>query len=220
MTEEPTTAHRPDGRRLRGERTRAAALDAVVALASVDGLSGVSLARLADELGVSKSGLFAHWRDKEQLQLDAVERARRMWIDEVCRPALAEPRGVRRLWAAHQARMDFYLAERLPGGCFFAAVLAEFGDRPGPVRDRITEAIAAWLAFLARLAAEAVAEGQLRPGTDVEQLAFEIDALGLAAVTNSRVMDRSVLTVRCRRAVLDRLRAHCTDPSLLQEEPA
>src|SRR4051794_39638532 len=94
-----------DGRLLRGARTRAAVLDRTLQLASVEGLEGLSLARLADTLNLSKSGLFAHWRSKEALQLAVIEHARQQWITEVIRPALDAPRGVRRLWAAHDHRM-------------------------------------------------------------------------------------------------------------------
>ena len=125
-----------DGRIARGERTRVAVLDAAVAMASVDGLEAMSLARLAEATGVSKSGLFAHWPDKESLQLAVVAHAARQWTDHVITPALAAPRGVRRLWALHERRLEFYAAGILPGGCFFVASRAEFDDRPGPVRDR------------------------------------------------------------------------------------
>src|SRR5918992_750157 len=126
-----------DGRRLRGMRSREAILQQAVGLASVEGLDGLSLGRLAAAAGVSKSGFFAHWRDKEQLQLDAVEWASRQWIEQVVEPALRAPEGVRRLFALHEARLRFYGDRVLPGGCFFFAVQAEFDDRPGAVRDRV-----------------------------------------------------------------------------------
>jgi AcrR family transcriptional regulator len=107
-----------DGRIARGERTRVAVLDAAVAMASVDGLEAMSLARLADATSVSKSGLFAHWPDKESLQLAVVAHAARQWTDHVIAPALAAPRGVRRLWALHECRLAFYAAGTLPGGCW------------------------------------------------------------------------------------------------------
>ncbi|HTB54872.1 MAG TPA: helix-turn-helix domain-containing protein, partial [Trebonia sp.] len=94
-----------DGRVARGARTRLAVLDTAVALSSVYGLDAMSLARLADETGISKSGLFAHWPDKEILQLAIVEHAVRQWTDEIVTPALAMPRGVRRLWALHEGRL-------------------------------------------------------------------------------------------------------------------
>ncbi|MDJ0341437.1 TetR/AcrR family transcriptional regulator [Streptomyces sp. H10-C2] len=212
-----TDSERPDGRRVRGQRMREAVLDTAVALASVDGLDGLSLARLSGALGVSKSGLFTHWRDKEQLQLDVVDRARKQWGALVVRPALDAPAGVRRLFALHEARLAFYADDVLPGGCFFAAVQPEFDDRPGAVRDRVAQSIAEWMRYIESLVDEAVACGDLRADVNAAQLAFEIDALGEAVVTHSRLMDRAAVFTHAHRAVLERLRACCTDPSILRE---
>ena len=204
----------------RGERTRQAVLDAAVRLASVEGLDGLSLGRLADSLGVSKSGLFAHWPSKESLQLATIEHARTDIVERVVRPALRHPRGIRRLWAMHDLRIAYYVEDVLPGGCFFCTVEFELDSRPGPLRDRVADATAEWLALLRRLATEAVAAGELHVGASPEQLAFEIDALGVAAVYQSRLFDRAEVYHRARIAVLDRLRALSTDPSLLAEEHA
>ena len=209
-----------DGRLARGERTRQAVLDAAVRLASVEGLDGLSLGRLADSLGVSKSGLFAHWPSKESLQLATIEHARTDIVERVVRPALRHPRGIRRLWAMHDLRIAYYVEDVLPGGCFFCTVEFELDSRPGPLRDRVANATAEWLALLRRLATEAVAAGELHAGASPEQLAFEIDALGVAAVYQSRLFDRAEVYHRARIAVLDRLRALSTDPSLLAEEHA
>ncbi|MFC1430114.1 TetR/AcrR family transcriptional regulator [Streptacidiphilus sp. N1-3] len=187
-----------------------------MAMASVEGLEGLSLARLALTLGVSKSGLFTHWPDKQHLQLAIVEHATRQWTELIVAPALARPRGVRRLWALHEQRLGFYEAETLPGGCFFAAVQHEFDDWPGPVHDAIAQALVDWLALLRQVAVQAGELGELRPETDPEQLAFEINALGEAVVTHLRLMPGgSHGLLHSRRAVLDRLRALSTDPSLL-----
>ena len=153
-----------DGRVARGDRTRAAVLDGAVALATEEGLDGLSLGQLAVTLGVSKSGLFAHWRSKEDLQLATIERAREQWATHVVAPALQAPRGMRRLWALHESRVNFYAAEVLPGGCFFANAEFEFNARPGPVRDRLAEIFEEWMTLLERLVAEAVAEGELQAG--------------------------------------------------------
>lgn len=211
-----------DGRLARGSRTRAAVLDAALALASARGLDGLSLAVLAADLGVSKSGLFAHWRSKEELQLATVERARQQWVDEVVRPALSAPYGVRRLWSLHERRLSFYAARTLPGFCFFANTEFEYGVRPGPVRDRLVASLSDWLAVVERLATEAIEVGELRGpdragGVDAAQLAFEIDALGVAAVLQSRLFDPDTVQRRARAAALSRLRALCPDPSLLPE---
>lgn len=193
-------------------------LDAAVAMASVEGLGAMSLSRLADATGVSKSGLFAHWPDKESLQLAVVSHAVRQWTEHIGAPALAVPRGVRRLWALHEYRLAFYAKGILPGGCFFVATQAEFDDRPGPVRDAIAAAIADWHDLLETVASQAVELGELRAGTDVGQLAFEIEALGAAVVFSLRLFHATQVAERARKAVLDRLRALSPVPELLPEE--
>jgi AcrR family transcriptional regulator len=205
-----------DGRHVRGERTRQAVLDAAVATASVDGLDGMSLGRLAASLGVSKSGLFAHWPDKERLQLEVVEHARRQWVENIVAPALQQPRGLPRLWALHENRLKFYEAGVLPGGCFFAAVGAELDDRPGPVRDAVAAAIAEWYQLLTDVARQAVEAGQLPTSVDPAQLAYEIKAIGEVPV-HSHLLPHTNALHYARRGVLDRLRALATDPSLLPE---
>lgn len=206
-----------DGRTARGERTRVAVLDTAVGLASVLGLDAMSLARLADETGVSKSALFAHWQDKEILQLAVIEHAVQLWMDRVVRPALRTPRGVRRLWALHERRLAFYADKVLPGGCFFAAAEPEFDDRPGPVRDALVTAVGSWLRLLRTVAAQAVDLGELRADTDVGQLAFETEALGKALIT-STWLSRECAAGYARRAVLDRLRQLSPTPELLPDE--
>ncbi|MCK2218562.1 TetR/AcrR family transcriptional regulator [Actinomadura sp. ATCC 31491] len=207
-----------DGRRLRGMRSREAILEQAVGLASVDGLDGLSLGRLASATGISKSGFFAHWAGKEQLQLDAVDWAARQWREHVVAPALEAPAGVRRLFALHEARLRFYAGGVLPGGCFFFTVQAEFDDRPGPVHDRVARAMTEWQAFIQRQVREAVTLGELAPETDPAQLAYEIDALGEMVIIHSRLHDGADSLGHARRAVLQRLRALCPDPTLLPED--
>lgn len=207
-----------DGRLARGARTRTAVLDTAVALATEAGLEGLSLGQLAEALGVSKSGLFAHWRSKQELQLATITRASEQWREQVVEPALRAPRGIRRLWALHEARLAFYSAAVLPGGCFFANAKFEYNARLGPVRDRLAEASADWMALVERLAAEAVAAGELSAEVDVRQLAYEIEALGLTAVMQSRLLSPEAAYRFARRGVLDRLLALCPDPTLLPED--
>jgi len=207
-----------DGRLARGERTRVAVLDAAVSMASVDGLEAMSLARLAHATEVSKSGLFAHWADKEALQLAVIAHAVHIWTAHVVTPAFAAPRGVRRLWALHERRMEFYADCVLPGGCFFVATEAEFDDRPGAVRDALAAAINDWLSLIKAVAAQAVELGELRQDTDVEQVAFEIEAHGHAVVTFSRLLHAEGAAAYGRTAVLDRLRSLSPVPELLPEE--
>ena len=207
-----------DGRRLRGLRSRETILRQAVELSSVEGLDGLSLGRLATATGVSKSGLFAHWPDKEHLQLAAVEWAVRQWTEQVVGPALRAPAGVRRLFALHEARLTFYRDGVLPGGCFFFAVQAEFDDRPGAVRDRLSRCMREWQGLIRSLVVEAVALGELVVDADPAQLAFEIDALGEMVIVHSRLYDGAQALVHSRRAVLSRLRALCPDPALLPED--
>ncbi|MEV6518957.1 TetR/AcrR family transcriptional regulator [Micromonospora chalcea] len=206
-----------DGRVARGDRTRTAVLDTAVALATEVGLHGLSLAQLADRLEVSKSGLFAHWRSKEALQLATVDRAVAQWQERILAPALEAPRGVRRLRALHEARIDFYAARVLPGGCFFANTEFEYNARPGPVRDRLAEAFGRWTALLERLVQEAVDLSELPADLDVPLLAYEIDALGISAAMRSRLLDPDATYRHARQGLLNRLRALCPDPTLLPE---
>ncbi|MDG4794462.1 TetR/AcrR family transcriptional regulator [Micromonospora sp. WMMD1082] len=209
-----------DGRLARGERTRTAVLDAAVRLASTSGLDGLSLGHLAESLGVSKSGLFAHWRSKEALQLATIDRAVGQWQALIIAPALRTPRGVRRIRALHEARLAFYAARVLPGGCFFATTEFEFSARPGAVRDRLTQVFADWTAFLERLVREAVELGELPPDVDVALLAYEIDAFGIAAAMRSQLLAPETTYRHARLGVLSRLRALCPDPALLPEGPS
>jgi AcrR family transcriptional regulator len=207
-----------DGRLARGDRTRTAVLDKAVTLATEYGLAGLSLGQLAEGLGVSKSGLFAHWRSKEELQLATIEHAREQFGRQVVAPALKAPRGVRRLWALHEARIAYIVEVKLPGGCFFTNAQFEYDARPGPIRDRLAEVLVEWLATLERVTAEAIETGELRTDATPRQVAFEVNAIGAAMVYQSRLVPADDVAAMGRAAVLRRLRALCPDPSLLPEE--
>ncbi|MFC7534883.1 TetR/AcrR family transcriptional regulator [Actinoplanes sp. GCM10030250] len=206
-----------DGRLLRGERTRTAVLDQALLLATVAGLDGLSLNQVADALGVSKSGLFAHWRSKEALQLAVIDHARAQWTDRVIRPALREPAGVRRLWAVHLSRLRFYEEGVLPGGCFFANAQFEFNARPGVIRDRLAVEMGDWMTFLTRLAADAIALGDLRPEADPARLAYQTESLGVCAVMQAPLMGSASTFGQARRALLEHLLLFATDPTTLPE---
>lgn len=208
-----------DGRLARGERTRTAVLDQALVLATVAGLDGLSLSQVADALQVSKSGLFAHWRSKEALQLAVIDHARAQWTDRVIRPALAEPAGLRRLWAVHDHRILFYEAQVLPGGCFFANAHFEFNARPGVIRDRLAVELTDWMTFLTGVAAEAVALGELPAGADPAALAYQTESLGVCAVMQAPVLGPETTFVLARRALLGHLRGLATDPTILPELP-
>ena len=166
---------------MKGERTRAGILGRAVDLASLEGLEGLTIGRLAVDLGMSKSGLFAHFGSKEDLQLAAIEAARERFVEEVFRPALKEPRGYPRLMAICRGWLRYVQREVFPGGCFFAAASFEFDGRPGVVRDAIAHAMDAWMETLEKAVRLAKDEGHLDPKVDPSQLAFELNALFFGA---------------------------------------
>jgi AcrR family transcriptional regulator len=195
-----------DRRRQRGQRTRQAILLHAARVGSAEGLEAVSLQRLATDLGISKSGLFAHFGSKEELHMATIEAASQIFIDEVIRPALAEPRGVRRVWALCNAWMSYLERGVFPGGCFFWAVAEEFDSRrPGPVRDSILEKKAYWSYSLERAVREAQQAGEIDTAVDPEQLAWELDSLLGGANSGFKSGDGVKALERGRRAIRERL---------------
>jgi AcrR family transcriptional regulator len=175
-----------------------------VSLATVDGLEGLSIGHLADALGMSKSGLYAHFGSKEELQLATVDEAGRIFQDEVVRPALVADKGVARLHAVCEAFFDHLVRRTFPGGCFFSAAALEMGTRPGRVKDRIVLFQTGFVGLIRHFAEQAMERGELDPDEDPEQLAFEINGIILAADTNfvlhddPRVLDVARKVVRRR----------------------
>jgi AcrR family transcriptional regulator len=170
-----------DGRGQRGERTRGTVAAQAAAIASVDGLSGMTLSQLGEALGVSKSSIQAAYKTKEDVQVAAVAAATEIFVGAVVAPAQDVPEGLPRL----QAFVDLWLAyvesRVFPGGCFMVATLAEFDSRPGPVRDALAQARGGWLALLEQQAAIAQSKGQIGSAPPAGMVAFEIDALLSAA---------------------------------------
>jgi len=166
---------------MKGQRTRQTILDRAVDLASVEGLEGLTIGRLADELELSKSGLFAHFGSKEELQLATVEQARERFLNEVFRPALSEERGYPRLVAICHAWLDYIKRDVFPGGCFFAAASFEFDRRPGVVRDAIASMMDEWIEAITKAIQIAKEEGHIDKSLDPAQLAFEVNALFFGA---------------------------------------
>jgi AcrR family transcriptional regulator len=164
----------------KGEKTRAAILDEAVRIASKLGLEGLTIGSLADATGMSKSGLFAHFGSREELQLAVLDRGREKFGEAVLKPALGKPRGVPRLRAAFANWLDWTESAELPGGCVMLGAAVEFDDQPGPVRDRVAALQREWMDSLARTVRGAIEEGHLRRDTDVEQFVFE--AFGIAFV--------------------------------------
>jgi AcrR family transcriptional regulator len=177
-----------DQRLLRGARARRTIARHAVHLASVEGLTGLSLGRLAADLGISKSGIQTLFGTKERLQLAAVESAREMFLDAVVRPALAAPRGVARLRALVEHWIVYAETPLFRGGCFRAANLAEFDSRPGPVRDALFRDQRDWRALLAGELRAAVDAGEITE-LDPELTAFQIDAVLCATNTALRLGD-------------------------------
>ena len=158
MTSRPSNQHDPTQRRRRadGERTRSAILRGGAALATIDGLEGLSIGNLATTIGISKSGLYAHFGSKEELQLATVAEAERILDEEVIQPALGARPGLAQLAAACEAFISYVQRRVFPGGCFFAATSMEMGARPGPVKDRLAAIQSAFTELLRSFAATAL----------------------------------------------------------------
>ena len=189
-----------------GAQTRGTIVRAAADLASVEGLDGLSIGRLASELAMSKSGLFAHFGSKEELHMATIDAAARIFTDEVIRPALATPRGVGRVWALCNSWLSYLERGVFPGGCFFWAVAEEFDSRrPGPVRDSVLEKKSYWSYTLQRAVREAQEAGDIDPGMDPEQLAWELDSLLGGTNSGFKGDDGPRAIERGRRAIRDRL---------------
>jgi AcrR family transcriptional regulator len=197
-----------DGRRARGARTRASILEAAANLASVEGLEGLTIGRLATALNMSKSGLFAHFGSKEELQLATVETAREIFARHVVKPAREAERGLPRLRALVAAELAYQRGEVFTGGCFFETVRSEFDSRgPGPVRDAIERDLREWHDIMLRAITSAIEAGHLRADTDAEQLLYEIDALSTTASLRHQLSGDAALFARAERAIAARLDA-------------
>ncbi len=164
-----------------GRRSRIAILDAAAALATVDGLEGLSIGDLAVRTGMSKSGLYAHFKSKQDLQIATIDHAAAIFDAEVVRPGHARGEGLALLRGLAETFLDHLERRVFPGGCFFAAVGSEFDSRPGQVKERVFEFITTWMAELVAAAAQAQARGEITDAIDAEQVAWEVDALLLMA---------------------------------------
>src|SRR3954447_17645314 len=170
----PTSTRPRRRRRSDGERSRAAILREAARLATLEGLDGLSLARLADSVGMSKSGLFAHFGSKEELQLATVEAARGIFDELVVEPARESPSGLPTLRAYVEWFLDHVEQGVFPGGCFFISAVSELGAQQGPVRDDAMAFSERWLALLAGEVAAAQGAGELDPDADPAQVAFDL----------------------------------------------
>ncbi|HYS18640.1 MAG TPA: TetR family transcriptional regulator [Candidatus Binatia bacterium] len=196
----------------KGEQTREAILTHALGLATRIGFEGLTIGRLAEDLHMSKSGLFAHFRSKEGLQLEILRMAGARMVETVVKPALTAPRGEPRVRTLFEHWLAWEQSPSLPGGCPFMAASFELDDRPGPVRDFVVQNLRDWMDTLAGAARIAVQEGHFRADLDCEQFAHDCQGIGLAFVHASRLMRDPKAHARAARAFEALLRA-CRAPS-------
>lgn len=185
----------------RGEKTRQEILKIAMDIASAEGLEGLTIGRLAQELKMSKSGLFAHFGSKEELQLATIDAARAVFVTEVAEPSFSAERGLVRLEAMLESWLSYIERSVFRGGCFFFAVSAEMDDRPGAVRDLVAELTKSWLDAIEDEISQAQAAGQLNPQADVTLLAFQLHAFAQEANWSFRLHDDQQSFVRARAAI-------------------
>ena len=188
-----------------GERTRGAILRAAASLATVEGLEGLSIGHLAAAIGMSKSGLYAHFGSKQELQLATVEEAERIFDGRSRQPALAARPGLAQLAAVCEAFFGYLQRRIFPGGCFFAATALEMGTRPGPVKERVAAIQSGFTALLRAFAATALEQHELPAREDPDRLAFELHAILLAADTKFVLHDDPAVLDLARQVVHQRL---------------
>jgi AcrR family transcriptional regulator len=190
----------------KGQRTRAVILQSAAELASARGLEPLSIGQLAAHTNMSKGGLIAHFGSKEELQLATIDHARQIFIDEVVSPALRTKAGLARVRALCERWIDYCRREVFPGGCFFSATTVEYKNRPGPVRDRIVEVTDSWTDTIKEAIKRAQQTGELPVDTDPTQLAFELQAIVMAANWDYQLHRDRRAFKRARTAVDSRLR--------------
>jgi AcrR family transcriptional regulator len=184
----------------KGATTREAILQEGLALASRIGFEPLSIGALAKTVGMSKSGLYAHFLHKEDLQLAVLRKAEEVFIETVVRPALAVPRGEGRLRAIFEAWLEWAEADCIPGGCVFISAANEFDDRPGPLRDYLVGSQLRWLEGLACNATQAIEVGEFRADLDTSQFAYDFYAIALAYNHFRRLLDDPGARARTRAA--------------------
>jgi AcrR family transcriptional regulator len=194
-----------DVRKTKGERTRHAILTTAANLATEEGLDPLSIGRLADATEMSKSGLFAHFGSKEELQIATVEHAASLFVDAVIAPARSAPKGLPRVWALCDHKIGYLERQVFPGGCFFAATSVEFSHKPGPVRDRIEEMLRSWLSYLEHAVEQAQEAGELDDTLSAREITFELDSFAMAANWQYRVFGDPAVYNDARRAIRERL---------------
>jgi AcrR family transcriptional regulator len=188
-----------------GERSRQKILRAAANLATIEGLEGISIGTLAAHIGMSKSGLYAHFGSKEQLQLATIDAALEIFNADVVEPAQSSAGPGERLCALYDRFLDHVERRVFPGGCFFASAESELGMQEGPVKDRIAELQQVWIANVVQLVREAQAAGELPAGEDPAQIAFELDAYGMMGNIAFVLHDEPAYLDHARTAIHRRL---------------
>lgn len=194
----------------KGARTRESILRVAVDLASVEGLEGLTIGRLAEELKMSKSGLFAHFGSKEDLQLATVEMARQIFVERIVRPALVLPEGLPRFLGLCEGWLDHVKSRVFKGGCFFTAASFEFDSRSGPVRDAIAGTMRTWLDTLTRAIEGAQKARHIKPSIDAHKFAFEIYSLAMGANWALQLLDDKDAMAKARQNIFERIKSVAT----------
>lgn len=195
-----------------GARSRAAILETATRLASVGGLDGLSIGDLAAAVGMSKGGVYAHFASKEDLQLSVIRAAREVFVSEIVVPALRSDSPLAQLRGLSEGFLRYVEDRVFPGGCFFVSAAAEFGARPGSVRDEVAAAQRDWAQLLHATAERARDAGELASDTDVEQLTFRLTTLLAGANLTFVLHDDATLMDRARAAVESLLASAATNP--------
>jgi AcrR family transcriptional regulator len=186
-----------------GIESRRAILDAAARLATTHGLEGLSIGELARHIGMSKSGLYAHFKSKEELELATIDTAAEIFENDVIRKIPESLRGIARVTALSEAFFQHLVRRVYPGGCFFAAVATQLAPRPGQARDRVMKVQGEWVAKFISALRQACDDGEIQPDADLNQLVFEITAMMFRAnfawivTEDERVLDQARLGIQC-----------------------
>ena len=214
-SELPVKSPRPSGRALqKGQHTKAVIVEAALGLATQIGLEGLSIGALAEVTQMSKSGVFAHFGSREELQISVIREYHTRFEDEVFYPAMREPRGLPRLRALFANWMKRTSVE-IDSGCIYISGAVEFDDRAGPVRDALASSVMTWLAAMKRALVVAREEGHLRADVDEEQMLFEIHGLILALHYEARFLKNPGSIDRAKRGFDNILRLYGADAPAL-----
>ena len=200
---------------VKGQQTRAAILEAALSLASQIGLEGLSIGAIAEVMGMSKSGVFAHFGSREELQISVIREYHRRFEDEVFFPSIAAARGLPRLEALFERWLRRVSVE-VDSGCIYISGAVEFDDRPGQVRDALVEMVRAWQAALDRAIRQAIDEGHLRADTDPLQMLFEMHGLVLSLHHDARFLRLAGATDRARTAFAHLVALHARKRTALR----